>query len=299
MHHQTSVSPAISPDRPAPDISPSALRMAMLRAVHGLLDEPLVLHDPHALDILEPALARALREDPFSLNDPMSRTMRAGIVARSRYAEDALHAAVAQGLRQYVVLGAGWDTLALRNPWPGQLEVYEVDRPAMQQVKRARVQALPAPLAAQAPRWVAADLSHQSLSDALASAGFDPCQPACIVWLGVTPYLAPAAVEAVMGDAASMSAGSVLVLDYRVSNHLLAPLERMMAEHSAKAFAAMGEPWLSDYEPEALHAQLQALGWSVQEDLDAAQINTRYFLRRRDGLQTAGGGFRFLKAVRG
>lgn len=295
MQHTSPTSPAML----RPGTSPSALRMAMLRAVHGLLDEPVVFRDPHALDILEPGMAQALREDPFVLNDPMSRTMRAGIVARSRYAEDALQEAVAQGVRQYVVLGAGWDTLALRNPWPGQLAVYEVDQPAVQQEKRARVQALPAALAARAPHWVAADLSRQRLADALAPSGFDPRRPACIAWLGVTPYLAPAAVQAVLRDAAQMAPGSVLVLDYRVSNHLLEPLERIIAEHSAKAFAAMGEPWLSDYEPKILHAQLRALGWSVQEDLGAAQINARYFHRRRDGLQTAGGGFRFLKAVRG
>ena len=118
-------------------ISMTARGVASRRAAHQLLDDsPKVLDDPIAV----PILGSEFFADPVRHADPRSRAFRAFMVARSRYAEDNLAAAVALGVKQYLVLGAGLDTFAYRNPFPN-IRVFEVDVPAMQQWKREMLRA--------------------------------------------------------------------------------------------------------------------------------------------------------------
>src|SRR5580658_3273153 len=115
--------------------SRTALRVALRRAAHQLYDaQPLVLDDPIAVSILGDTYAEELRRTPTRPDRPFSVGLRAFLVARSRYAEDTVGRAVVQGVTQYVLLGAGLDTFAHRNPYP-QLRVFEVDHPATQQWK--------------------------------------------------------------------------------------------------------------------------------------------------------------------
>ena len=100
--------------------SKTALRVAQRRAVHQVLDQPCVLTDPIAIPLLSYDAVREMH--------PFARAFRAFMAARSRYAEDRLAASVAQGVTQYVILGAGLDTFAYRNPFP-QLRVFEVTSP--------------------------------------------------------------------------------------------------------------------------------------------------------------------------
>src|SRR5262245_21621582 len=118
--------------------SATAYRVAMRRAAHQLLDEPKVLDDPVALRIVGPRAEASIRSDPRRFQSRVGRVLRAFLVARSRCAEDALKVAVAAGVRQYVVLGAGLDTFAYRNPYVAQsLRIFEVDHPATQGWKRS------------------------------------------------------------------------------------------------------------------------------------------------------------------
>ena len=117
--------------------STTAERAAVLRAAHQLLDRPSILEDPIALRLIGAERAAALRADPQPFDTPAARRLRASIAIRSRYAEDCLRDAVRRGVRRYVVLGAGLDSFAWRNPFPG-LRIYEVDQPATQAWKRQR-----------------------------------------------------------------------------------------------------------------------------------------------------------------
>src|SRR5277367_6493660 len=166
--------------------SKTALRVALRRAAHQLFDAPpLVLDDPIAVPILGETYAEELRRTPTRPDRPFSVGLRAFLVARSRYAEDTLARAVAQGITQYVLLGAGLDTFAHRNPYP-QLRVFEVDHPATQQWKRELLETsgLPTP---QNLTYAPVDFETQSLLQQLQAAGFDPTRPAFFAWLGVVP----------------------------------------------------------------------------------------------------------------
>lgn len=268
--------------------SRTALRVATLRAAHQLLDEPVLLEDPVALPILGATLETAVREDPYQYNEPFLRGLRALLVVRSRVAEDELARAVAAGVQQYVVLGAGLDTFAYRNPHSAAgLHVFEVDHPSTQQWKRTCLSeagiALPANLT-----FAPVDFEHGTLAQGLAQAGFRSDLPACFSWLGVTMYLTETAIMDTLGYVATLAKGSSICFDYRVSATLLNPIERMIGELMGQRVAAAGEAWLSAFEPDVLQKQMLALGFSEAETYDADNLNQRYLYRRKDGLRTSG-----------
>ena len=269
--------------------SRTALRVATFRAAHQLLDRPKVLDDPLALAILGPERAAALRADPRSTEtSPISPFLRAFTAVRSRLAEDLLARAVGQGVSQYVVLGAGLDTFALRNPYPAaSLRVFEVDFPATQAWKRELL--AQAGLAApESLTFVPLDFHEQTLAQGLAQAGHEASKPSFFSWLGVVPYLTPEAVMATLGYIASCPAGSGVAFDYMVDANSLSTRGRMMLEGLGAVTKAAGEPLRSSFPPEALASELAALGFSQTRDLDQTTINGLYFRGREDGLGVGG-----------
>jgi methyltransferase (TIGR00027 family) len=158
--------------------SRTAFNVALLRAAHQLLDEPIVLDDPVALSIIGPDAEAAMRADPFQYNDPIARGLRAALVVRSRFAEEELARAVAMGVRQYVVLGAGFDTFAYRNP-DAALQVYEVDHPSTQQWKRQMLEQAGIPVPGNLT-FAPVDFEQSSLAQGLDEAGFRSDRPACL-----------------------------------------------------------------------------------------------------------------------
>jgi methyltransferase (TIGR00027 family) len=269
-------------DRP----SSTARRAAMRRAAHQLLDDPKVFDDPLALSIIGREDESALRADPRqSETSPLSPYLRAFIAARSRRAEDELASAVRRGVRQYVIVGAGLDTFAYRNPYPqGVLLAYEVDHPATQTWKRARLKeagiALPVDLT-----FAPVDFGVQTLEEGLRGAGYDHGKGAFFSWLGVTEYLATEAVMTTLRFIASSPAGSGVIFDYMISPSLLGPAQRARFEAFARRVASAGEPLQALFEPEALMRDLAAMGFGRVEDNGPEEINERYFKDRSDGLR--------------
>jgi methyltransferase (TIGR00027 family) len=267
--------------------SRTALRVAALRAAHQLLDEPIVFEDPVALRILGPKAEAELRDDPFQYNDPISRGMRATLVVRSRFAEEEVARAVAAGVRQYVVLGAGLDTFAYRNPHATSLNVFEVDHPSTQQWKRRFLEEAGIPLPDNLT-FAPVDFEHRSLAQGLEEAGFRTDRPACFSWLGVTMYLTEPAIMEGLGYVANMPKGSSIVLDFAAPPSMLNPIERAIAEFMRQRFAALGEPWISAFEPASLRKKVLELGFDEVSTFEPDEMNHRYLHRRKDGLRTGG-----------
>lgn len=262
--------------------SRTAYRVALRRAVHQLIDNPKVFDDPLAIPIVgNEAASKAANED-----HPPSRSLRAFIAVRSRYAEDQLANAVQQGVQQYVILGAGLDTFAYRNPHLG-LRVFEVDHPATQQWKRERLRDAGITI----PRevvFVAVDFERQTLSERLREAGFQAGQPMFCSWLGVVPYLTEKAFDLTLRFLGSMSPGSGLVFDYAVPRSSLNPVEQVAFDALATRVASVGEPFQLFLDPMELATKLHRLGFNHVEDLGVAEINSRYFADCADGLSVAG-----------
>jgi len=265
--------------------SATALRAAMRRAAHQILDDPKVFNDPLALRILGEENVSALQSDPSWLaQTPLARRLRAFLAARSRCAEDELHLAVKRGVQQYIVLGAGLDTFAYRNPYPEDvLHVFEVDHPATQVWKRTRLEETGIPI----PRSLTlspVEFETQTLEEGLRQAGFDTSRSAFFSWLGVTPYLSKSAVTATLQFVASMPVGSQIVFDYMIAPTLLNSTARPVFDRLAHRVALAGEPFQTFFDPSLLQSTLRDMGFGQIEDIEPEELNARYFLGRQDEL---------------
>ena len=271
--------------------SKTAQRVAIRRAAHQLLDEPKVLDDPLALRIIGVEAAAALRSDPKE-DHAFARAFRAFMAVRSRFAEDELARAVESGVpqqrvAQYVILGAGLDTFAYRNPHP-DLRVFEIDHPATQTWKREQLDAARIPIPPSLT-FVPVDFEHQTLADALERSGLNTNAPAFFSWLGVTPYLTREACMTTLSVIAKMPAGSGVVFDFAIDPALLNAGQRQALDALSKRVAAAGEPFQLFFAPVKLQGELKTLGFHRTEFLQGAQINARYFRDRSDGLCVRGG----------
>lgn len=260
--------------------SNTAHGVMVLRAVHQLIDdEPHILDDPVAVQLLDEESRNGILQHPEHFRYGPALALRAHVVIRSRFAEDRLAVAVGDGVRQLVVLGAGFDTFAYRQPaWASAVRIFEVDHAASQQAKRAR---LVAGGIAVPPNvtFAAVDFEEETLLAGLLRHGFDPQAPASVSCLGVLVYLTADAVQGVFRFAAALAPGSELVSTVR--------LKRSAEEREsliATAAAAAGEPWLSDFDPGELVAHLRNMGFSSVTLTSGPELDERYALNRRDGL---------------
>jgi len=268
--------------------SVTAERVAIRRAVHQLVDRPIIFEDPYALRIVGPAREQEIRADPHHEGGGgLGRAIRAHLVIRSRIAEEQLAQAVAGGVRQYVVLGAGLDTFICRNPHH-DLRVFEVDFPATQAWKRQRLRdaGLTVPDTAS---FVPCEFAGQSVVEALDQAGFDRGRPAFFSWLGVTMYLEPPTTLRTIDALAPLAAGGGgLVFDYSVAPESVGVLQRIGFKVLASRLARLGEPFIGFFEPEALVAAVRHAGFSQVEDLSSADLTSRFLADRTDGLRLSG-----------
>jgi len=281
------------------DNSPSrtAFGAAMHRAAHQLLDHPPVFTDPYALRIIGPEAEAELRRDGNRHAHLRSQGLRAFIAARSRFSEDMLAEAVAKGVPQYVLLGAGLDTFAYRaaQAYP-DLAVFEVDHPATQGWKRERLSdagiAIPASLT-----FAPVNFERETLADGLARAGFDNSKPTLFAWLGVVPYLTRDAITATLLFIAGLPKGSAVIFDYGEPPDSRDDVQRQAAVALMERVAAAGEPFRSYFMPDELVRDVSALGFARVEDFDAGKLNLRYFADRADDLKLRGSGHLLLARV--
>jgi methyltransferase (TIGR00027 family) len=264
------------------------MRVAVRRAAHQLFDHPKVLVDPIALPIIGSEAAAKLEAERRRHESHVARNLRAFLVARSRFAEDELARAVVHGVTQYVVLGAGLDTFAYRNPYADFApRVFEVDYPATQEWKRRRLAAagiaIP-PSVTYAP----VNFERQTLAEGLKLVGFDASKAAFFSWLGVTMYLTEEAVISTFGFVASTPPGGGVVFDYAVPRSSLNWVGRLALDALSHRVAAAGEPFRTFFDSCELAERLRRIGFRQVEDLDAGQINARYFKDRADRLRVTG-----------
>jgi methyltransferase (TIGR00027 family) len=255
--------------------SRTALGAAAYRAIHQIHEGGAIFQDPFAVKMLDEETRTSLDE---IASDSAQRPLRLFIAARSRFSEETLAACVARGVRQVVVLGAGLDTFALRNPHARLgVRVFEVDYPATQQWKRERLAqaglAIPPSLT-----FAPIDFERQSLREGLVAAGFDPDVPAFFQWLGVVPYLSREAISTTL-DVVAHIPGSSVVFDYTepFENHPPERRAHMMA--AAQRAAERGEPWLSFFDPAELSDILRKRGFADIEDVRFADLLGRFFAR--------------------
>lgn len=251
--------------------SRTALMVAGQRAAHQLLDHGAIFDDPYAVRILGEYADDILQ----MLNGhPLASMGRLVTAARSRIAEDALSKAVERGVRQVVILGAGLDTFALRNPYAARIAIFEVDHPATQGWKRQRlVEAELAP-----PRWltfVPVNFERDDLQQKLSSAGFEPNAAAFFTWLGVVPYLTRDVINDTLGFIASIQ-NSEVVFDYTEPPESFSVDVKVFAAARMAQLEKIKEQWVTHFEPAGIAAILRSHGFDDLEDVSFQQVVAKF-----------------------
>jgi methyltransferase (TIGR00027 family) len=269
----------------APDST--AVRVALWRAMHVQVDPPPhVIEDEFGLRLVAPDDGWRDRPD---MDPVFTRGFRAAIVARARFIEDLVLEQTDQGVRQYVLLGAGLDTFAERRPEiASRLRVFEVDRPGPQAWKCRRL----VELGFGVPEWlrlVPVDFEADSWWDELAAAGFDVGQPAVVASTGVTMYLSKEANAATLRQIADFAPGSTLAMTFLLPLELLDEQDRpglQMAENGARA---SGTPFISFFAPSEMLTLARDSGFRDARHVPISDLTERYFADRTDGFRPSSG----------
>jgi methyltransferase (TIGR00027 family) len=269
------------------EASRTAMATAFLRALHLVADvPPYVFEDRFAQGFLPDYQRRFLARldalpkrwlGTFRQRRSALGSMRAQILVRARYTEDALAEARSAGATRYLILAAGLDTFTLRQP-AGGLPVLEVDHPATQRWKRDKLAEAHTAVRGHVA-YLPVDFEVQSLTDVVDAAP----GPQFVSWLGTTYYLTRSAIAATLSGLAELSpAGSRLVLDYWRESPL--PGDAALLWGTRLATATQQEPMRSFLEPGEAEDMARAAGWRVREHCAPEIQNQRYLRRRRDDL---------------
>jgi methyltransferase (TIGR00027 family) len=261
---------------------------AVMRALHQTHDaEPKILYDPISTLLVDTRsdFYKSRLELLTRLPELTRLRLKASFVMRSRYAEDCLAESFRNGMRQYVVLGAGLDTFAYRQPlWADSLRIFEVDHPATQRWKRRLLNEASISVPNNV-RFVPIDFERVSLAVALSQAGLDLRVATFFSLLGVSQYLTEAALDQTFGVVLGAPARSEIVFSFVTSDQGLPADDVVLAKAFIARFAAIGEPWLSRFLPAQLVAKLRDMGFSKVFHLTPEEANQLYFQKRRDGLK--------------
>jgi methyltransferase (TIGR00027 family) len=266
----------------------TAVRVALWRAMHLEVDQaPHVLEDTVGLQLAAPDDGWRERGDMHPMG---TRGFRAAIVARARFIEDLVAEQAAAGVDQYVILGAGLDTLAQRRPDLGaRVRIFEVDQPGTQAWKRRRLEACGFGVADWL-RFVPVDFeTGESWWDGLRAAGFDADRPAVVVSTGVSMYLTKEATATTLRRLAALAPGSTVVMTFLLPAELLDEADRPGLEMSTRGAAASGTPFVSFYSPDEMVALARAAGFRAVEHVASRTLADRYFAGRADGLRPSTG----------
>jgi len=261
----------------------TAARTALWRALHVAADAPPhVFEDTIGLKLVAPDEGWRNRGDMSSFTSPF----RASIVARARFVEDLVLERTAQGVGQYVILGAGLDTFAQRRPeLASRLRVFEIDQPGPQAWKKQRLVELgfgvPAFL-----QFVPVDFeAGDTWWERLAASGFDAARPAVVASTGVSMYLTLDAIKATLRQVAELAAGSTLAMSFMLPIEMNDPEIRPGVERAVAGAKANGTPFISFFMPAEMLALARDAGFKKVQHVSAAALGERYFVGRTDGLR--------------
>ncbi|MBF0498303.1 MAG: class I SAM-dependent methyltransferase [Deltaproteobacteria bacterium] len=290
--------------RPA-QASRTAFITAFMRAFHSINETPKVFDDWMAVRLLsteeyaffeEMYYRETVKDETKELTSPAQRravvtaVLRAGaaggVLSRARFAEDSLEKAIDQGVRQYVLLGAGLDTFALRRAdLLDKIQVIEVDHPATQAVKRQRLSVMGF-LAPPSLQFIAVDFSQENLPHALSRSSFNSEIPAFFSWLGVTYYLERENLFQVLHSLSQTAAPhSQVAFDYMDIEAFDPDTATPRVKDLRNKVRLLGEPMKTGLDPRTLEKDLRQVGWKLLQNLSPNDIEKIYFQEGTEGFR--------------
>lgn len=235
------------------------------------------------IDFFAPEKKGTFASDEAALRYLVNTQIAPTPLARARFCEDSLKTAMHTGTEQYVILGAGMDTFAFREPdFMRKYKVFEVDHPLTQADKKERIKMAALEISDNLS-YVPVDFSTDNLNEKLLVAGFDPSKKTFFSWLGVSYYLSLEQIEKMLDSVAGLSAeGSSLVFDYADENLFRSDIKRV--QNMIAMAAAGGEPMKTCFSYEQLEKLLEKHQFLIYELLTTEDIQENYFKGREDGL---------------
>lgn len=263
----------------------TAVRTALWRALHVQIDQrPLVFKDEIGLQLVSPEEGWQLRPDM-----KFTKRLRASIVARARFVEELVTEQSAQGIGQYVILGAGLDSFVQRRPEvASKLQVFEIDQPDTLQWKQNRLTALGFSIP-ELLHFVPVNFKTSSWWDELLKTSFDIRQPAIVVCTGVMLYLTKEVIRETLYKIKALATGSTLAITFNLPIELVEEEDKPLIERSVKGARESGTPMLSFFSPEEILAMAREAGFKDPATLSTKDMEQRYFADRQDGLLPASG----------
>jgi methyltransferase (TIGR00027 family) len=264
------------------EYSRTAEGVALLRSLEQMQPaDRRILNDPYAVEFLQNSRLRLMARSHLlsrlmlHLLNRWSPGAQEMLTIRARLVDDLAVDMAAAGLEQIVLLGAGFDAMALRiQEALRTVTVFEIDHPATQAVKRAAFARVGVPANV---RFVAVNFEHDDVVVKLREAGFAPGRRSLIVWVGVTYYLTPSAVERTLQQIAALGgSGTQLVFDYILAEVIKGTTSNRDALSKARRVAQLGEPWIFGLAPSQVRDYLSSFGFKLIKDYDAMELRARY-----------------------
>lgn len=265
----------------------TALRTALWRALHVLTDEkPYVIDDKIGYDLIKPEAEWQERPDM-----KYTKRLRASIVARARFVEDVAKTEIENGIKQYVVLGAGLDSFAQRNTEiSSQVDIYEIDQPDTLTWKEEKLienaYKIPDNL-----HFVSVDFETTSWWTELLNKGFDTNKKAVVSCTGVTLYLTKKAITDTLKKMTSLASGSTIAIAFYLPLEQLDEEDKPMQEIAIKGAAASGTPFVSFFSIEDIVKLAGEIGLKEIQTVSTKDMIEKYFKERTDNLVPASGEF--------
>ncbi len=268
--------------------SKTAELVAAVRAYHLKCARPPIFVDQFAIDLCGQPWHTVVsnRLLAWFMVDILLRALKPLIMApivRAKFCEDRVEQSTAEGIQQYVIIGAGYDSFAMRRTdLANKLTVFELDQTATQQEKRLRMKesGIPEP---ENVRFISADLNKEDIFEVLVQSGFDTSKPAICSWFGVTYYLPLNTVKKTLRKVAEKAApGSELLFDYLTELSCTPEKWRKNQTKLAHSVAAKGEPLITGLDPDQIEPFVRECGFIEVENPQISEIERRYFSDRAD-----------------
>jgi methyltransferase (TIGR00027 family) len=208
------------------------------------------------------------------------------LISRTRFIDNLIENSAADGFKQYVILGAGYDTRAHRLNFPQELKIFEVDQAEVQHRKRSKLPKNPPN--AENVTYVSVDFNHQTLKEELLKAGFDQNKPTVFTLEGVSQYISKEAVQSTLNEIASLTQNTEAIFYMSYVNKSLNenpkacfgkgyPNPPKKAQMIKNGSAKAGEPWISFYTADEMESMLSKHGFSLVENKTLSDLNDEYF----------------------
>jgi len=270
--------------------SRTAQYMALFRALETNRNpKDRLFTDPYAINFLDKELRLATKASKIPVfRKFIARKIQKRIpgafssgLARTKYIDDLLQDTIRHGVKQVMILGAGFDTRALRLDSLRSVPVIEIDHPNTSNFKtsilKKRIGGLPENVS-----YHQIDFNKQSLDELAEQNNFDFSLATTIIWEGVTNYLTAEAIRKTFSFIARFPKDSYVIFTYVHQQVLDDPGSFTGGEKLLNDLEKIEERWTFGFVPAQLSDYLKKFGLSLSEDFGATEYRNKYLPDRSE-----------------